>query len=500
MTPLLQMRGIERRFGAVRANDGIDLDVPAGQIVGLLGENGSGKTTLMNVLFGMLRPDAGAVVFRGRELSGHGPSQAMAAGLAMIHQHFKLIEAMTVVENVMLGWTVAGQVLRRAAMAQRVRDASQRFGLDLDPQARIGDLPLGRRQQVEILKAILRDAELLIMDEPTSNLAPPEVAGLFAILRRLRTEGRGVILITHKLGEALEVCDEVVVLRAGRVVGRTAASGTSRGQLAEMMVGNAVERVETRRAATPGAGRLGGVRLAVARLRAAGLGGIDLALHGGEIVGVAGVDGNGQFELAQTLAGLHPAVAGTIRLEGRDVTRAGVAARTRAGLAYMPADRSDVSLVPAMTVAENLMLRDARRPPYSRRGLLSHAGREAKARALIAAYDIRTPGPATPVARLSGGNQQKIVVARELDRAPTVLIAHQPTWGLDPDATRSVLGRMLALRDAGAAVLAISSELEELLAISDRIAVMAAGKFIGVTSRADADLRQIGLWMAGHAA
>jgi len=489
------MRGIVRSFGALRANDGIDLDVGAGQIVGLLGENGSGKTTLMKILFGMLPPDAGGIVFRGHELSGHHPGDAMQAGLAMIHQHFMLVEAMTVAENVMLGWPEAGRVLRRAAIATRIREASHRFGLDLDPAARIADLPLGRRQRVEILKAILRDAELLILDEPTSNLAPTEVAGLLDVLRRLRAEGKGIVFITHKLGEVLEVCDEVVVLRAGRVTGRMPVAGASRGQLAAMMVGRDVVPVHTPDPRPPGA-----VRLGLRDLRGPGLGGIDLELRGGEILGVAGVDGNGQIELAETLAGLRRATGGAILLDGRDVTRAGVAARMRAGLAYLPADRAHTALVRSMTIAENLMLRDTHRAPYARHGLLSRAGGWAQARRLIAAYDIRTPGPGAIAARLSGGNQQKIVVARELDRAPAVVLAHQATWGLDPGATRFVLDSLVALRNGGAAVLMIASELDEVLAISDRVAVMSGGRFAGLVTRAEADLGRIGLWMAGQAA
>ena len=495
MPALLEMRGIVRCFGALRANDGIDLDVQPGEILGLLGENGSGKSTLMKVLFGMLAPDAGSIVLRGRPLAGHRPAEAMAAGLAMIHQHFMLVEAMTVVENAMLGWPAAGRVLRRAAMAARVREASRRFGLDLDPGARIADLPLGRRQRVEILKAILREAELLILDEPTSNLAPSEVAGLLDILRRLRGEGKGIVFISHKLPEVLEVCDAVVVLRAGRVAGRAPIAGVSRGQLAEMMVGR-----ELAAPLAPTPRPAGAVRLTVQGLTAPGLVALGFDLRGGEILGVAGVDGNGQLELAETLAGLRRARAGRIVLAGRDITAASVAARVRAGLAYMPADRAHTALVRPMTVAENLMLRDSTRTPYAHGVLLARAAGAARARALMAEYDIRAPDPGAMVARLSGGNQQKIVVARELDRTPAVLVAHQATWGLDPGATRFVLDRMLALRDAGAAVLYISSELEEVLAIGDRIAVMAGGGFAGVVARAQAQPRQLGLWMAGRAA
>ena len=487
MTTLLQMRGIVRCFGAVRANDGIDLDVASGRIVGLLGENGSGKSTLMKLLFGMLAPDAGTITFKGRELSGHRPAEAMAAGLAMIHQHFMLIEAMTVAENVMLGWPQAGHWLQRKTIAAQVRDASARFGLDLDPQARVADLPLGRRQRIEILKAILRGADLLILDEPTSNLAPAEVAGLLAILRRLKAEGRGIVFITHKLPEVLDVCDEVVVLRAGKVAGRAATAGVSRATLAEMMVGRDTTAPHTPDARPPGA-----PRLVVRNLRGPGLD-VSFDLHAGEILGVAGVDGNGQLELADTLAGLRRA-EGSVSLDGAEIGRATVAARVRAGLAYLPADRARTSLVRSMTIAENLSLRDAD-------GFLLHpAAQAADARDRMAAYDIRAPGPQTITARLSGGNQQKIVVARELGRAPSVVIAHQAAWGLDPGATRFVLDRVIALRNAGAAVLYISSELEEVLAIGDRIAVLSGGRFAGVVARAEADLGRIGLWMAGQAA
>jgi ABC-type uncharacterized transport system ATPase subunit len=495
MTALLEMRGIVRCYGTVRANDGIDLDVHAGEIVGLLGENGSGKSTLMKVLFGMTPPDGGGIVFRGSELSGHRPREAMAAGIAMIHQHFMLIEAMTVVENVMLGWEEAGWRLDRNVMAERIRDASRRFGLSLDPFARVADLPLGRRQRIEILKAVLRRAELLILDEPTSNLAPSEVGELLGILRSLRRDGKGIVFITHKLPEVLEVCDTVVVLRAGRVSGRASVAGANRAQLAEMMVGRDVSAPQVLGPSPPGR-----TRLAITALRGAALGPVDLAIRGGEILGIAGVDGNGQLELAETLAGMRRAAAGSISLDGRDMTRASVAARMRAGLAYMPADRASTALVRSMTITDNLRLRDSKAPPYARHGFLAGRAAVAQARTLMQRFDIRAPSPATIAGRLSGGNQQKIVIARELDRNPAVLIAHQPTWGLDPGATHFVLERMIALRDAGAAVLYISSELEEVLSISDRIAVLAGGTIAGIMPRTAIDMPQLGLWMSGRAA
>jgi ABC-type uncharacterized transport system ATPase subunit len=494
MTALLEMRGIVRRFGAVSANDGIDLDVSEGEILGLLGENGSGKSTLMKVLFGMIPPDAGRIVFRGRVLSGHRPADAMAAGIAMIHQHFMLIEAMSVVENVMLGWPAAGRLLKRTEMTDRVRQASRRFGLDLEPDAMIADLSLGRRQRVEILKAVLREADLLILDEPTSNLAPSEVADLLAILRRLRAEGKGIVFITHKLPEVFEVCDRVVVLRAARVSGGAPIGEVTKAQLAEMMVGRDVTVPHADRSPTRGP-----VRLKVVGLEGPGLGPLSFEVRGGEILGVAGVDGNGQIELAETLAGLRQPRAGAVILDGRDITRAAVVARTKAGVAYMPADRSSTALVRTLSIAENLMLRDSREPPYAQGMLLSIGGLHDKAGRLMKEYDIRGQGPKTVAARLSGGNQQKIVIARELDRRPAVLIAHQAAWGLDPGATRFVLERVLALREDGAAILYFSSELEEVLEVADRIAVMANRGFAGVTMRKGADIGQIGLWMSGRA-
>lgn len=491
---LLEMRGIAKSFGATRANDGVDLDVQAGQVVGLLGENGSGKSTLMKILFGMVVPDAGGIVFRGRELSDHTPRQAIAAGIGMVHQHFMLVDAMTVAENVMLGWDKAGRWLRKASIADEIRETSRRYGLDLDPDLRVADLPLGRRQRVEILKLLLRGAELLILDEPTSNLSPPEIEGLIEVMRRLRTEGKGIVFISHKLGEVLAVCDEVVVLRDGRVAGRQPVAQATRQELARLMIGRDVTEPLRRVEHAPGATRLAVRDLGVSGNR---LVGVSFEVRAGEVLGIAGVDGNGQLELVEAIAGLEAPSAGAVAIGGRDVTRAGVAERVAAGLSYIPADRAHTSIVRSMSIAENLALRDVRRDPFSHRGWLSGKGFAANARRQIEAYAIRAPGPDARADQLSGGNQQKIVVAREIGRAPKVLVAFQATWGLDPGATRFVLERVLALRAAGAAVLYVSSELEEVLNIADRVGVLHGGKLVGLMPREAVDLGELGLMMAG---
>lgn len=496
---MLELRGIEKRYGLVLANAGIDLAVSAGSVLGLLGENGSGKSTLMKILFGMVPADAGSILFRQRELSGHRPADAMAAGIGMVHQHFMLFDGMSVSENVQLGLGPSGMRaagLRQGQAAAAIRDASARYGLELDPGTVVGTLPLGRRQRVEIVKALMRGAQLLILDEPTSNLSPPEVAQLFRIVRRLRDEGRAVIFISHKLGEVLEICDRIVVLRDGRVVAQQETGLASRADLARLMVGREATLPFERTDASPG-----GIVLALDDIRlqdAASGGGITCDLRGGEILAIAGVDGNGQQELARTIAGLQRPRTGRIRIHGRDVTRQGVSARMAAGLAYIPPDRAATSLVPALSIAENLMLRDARRLPFSRHGWLRRRAAVAHAERAIRAYAIRASSPSVRAGSLSGGNQQKIVLAREIGRQPGVLVALQPTWGLDPGATRLVLDRMLELRAAGAAILYISSELEEVMALGDRIGVMSAGQLVGIVPRAQASVERIGLMMGGE--
>jgi simple sugar transport system ATP-binding protein len=495
---MLELRGIAKSYGAVRANCGIDLTVPAGKIVGLLGENGSGKSTLMKVLFGMVPPDSGTITFKGRPLAGHSPRAALAAGIGMIHQHFMLVDAMTVTENVMLGWDRAGRWLRPRGIAAMIRTASRTYGLELDPQAIVGQLSFGLRQRVEIMKLILRGADLLILDEPTSNLSPPEVAGVLQVMRRLREQGRSVIFISHKLGEVLELCDEIVVLRDGEVAGRCTAAGATHAALAHMMVGREVSAAVRHDERAPGDDALAVNGLAlrdapgVERLRD-----VTFGLRAGEILAVAGVDGNGQADLVDVLAGLKAPSGGRIALAGRDITRSTAGERLAAGLAYIPVDRAGTALVPDMTIEDNLALRDFGRAPLCRGLWLDRSAFRTLASMRIAEFGIRTPAPDVPVRTLSGGNQQKVVVAREIGRKPRVLVAFQPTWGLDPGATRFVIDQILALRDAGGAVLYISAELEEVLMLGDRIAVMYGGRLSEPVRRSDADVTEIGLAMAG---
>jgi general nucleoside transport system ATP-binding protein len=496
--PTLEMEGICKRYGAVRANEGVNLSAAPRQIVGLLGENGSGKSTLMKILYGMVRPDAGAIRFKGQALSGHTPRDAIRAGIGMIHQHFMLVEAMTVVENVMLGWEKTGAWLQEREVAKLVRSTSQEYGLGLDPQAVVGDLSFGKRQRLEIVKALLRGAELLVLDEPTSNLSPPEVTALLAVMQRIASDNRSIIFITHKLGEVFEVCHEVTVLRDGKNAGCCRPAETTRNELARMMVGREFGSGTPRLERTSGPAVLEVNRITLED--GSGLKRLDevsFSVREGEILAVAGVDGNGQTELVEVLAGLQKPTGGSVTLGGQNITKKSVSERLKAGLAYIPVDRSTTSLVPGMTIAENLGLRDFAEPPL-RRGLrLNHPAFQSRAITRMAEFAIRGDGPKATVSTLSGGNQQKIVIAREIGRKPRALIAFQATWGLDPGATRFVIEQILALRDSGGAVLYLSSDLEELLGIGDRIGVLANGRLTGIVPRAEANPAEIGLLMAG---
>lgn len=499
MQAMLEMRGISKSYGDVLANRHIDLTVRPGEIVGLLGENGSGKSTLMKILFGMVRPDEGGIVYQGRELSIGSPKGALEAGIAMIHQHFTLVEAMTVTENLMLG-QASGRWLDHAGMARQIREAGERYGLSIDPHVRVENLALGEKQRVEILKAILRGADLLILDEPTSILSPPEIAQLLGFLKRFRAENRSVIFITHKLGEVLDVADHVVVLRDGQVVGAQSTEGATRQSLARLMVGREASAAVARSDRKPGPERLRVVHLGacdadgVPRLQD-----VSFSLRAGEVLALAGIDGNGQGELADTLAGLTRASSGMIYLDGQDITRGGAKSRLDAGIAYLPADRAGTSLVQQMSIEDNLMLRDFDRRPYSAGGLLARKTLRLIAATRIKDFNVRTASASAAARTLSGGNQQKVALAREIGRKPEILIVFQPTWGLDPESTQFVIRNILALRNAGGAVLYISSELEEVLALGDRIAVMSEGRIVEMLDRDDADMERIGLALAGSA-
>jgi simple sugar transport system ATP-binding protein len=452
----------------------------------------------MKCLFGMVQPDAGGIVFKGRELDARSPRDAIRAGIGMIHQHFTLVDAMTVAENVMLGWEQTSRWLDTARVSDTIVQASREYGLDVDPHARVGDLPLGMRQRVEIAKALVRGCELLILDEPTSILGPPEVARLLALMGRLREQGKSVIFISHKLGEVLEVCDEIVVLREGKVAGRRKARDATRAELSRIMVGRDIAEPPAR-----AAGPVGAVRLAVRELAAADaagvprLKGLSFELRSGEILAIAGVDGNGQAELADALAGLLPSASGTIELNGEIITRLTASERLSRGLAYIPADRASTSLVQSMSVADNLRLRAYGTAPFSRSGFLNNDFSENNAKKAVEQFDIRCSSTAASVTTLSGGNQQKVVVAREIGREPAVLVAFQPTWGLDPAATRFVTDSVLALRARGGAVLYISSELEEVLAVGDRVGVLYDGRLIDLMPREEADASRIGMALSG---
>jgi simple sugar transport system ATP-binding protein len=406
---------------------------------------------------------------------------------------------MTVTENLMLGWSERGGAwLDHAGTAARVREAVTRYGLEIDPDARVEALALGEKQRVEILKAILRGAHLLILDEPTSILSPPEIALLLAFLKRFRAEGHSVVFITHKLGEVLEVADQVVVLRDGQVVGDAPTAGATRESLARMMVGRELAPTAPRSTSNPGA-----VRLQIEGLSASDASGVErlrgasFTLRAGEVLALAGIDGNGQAELADALAGIIAPSHGRILLDGVDVTRGNARSRLAAGIAYIPADRAGTSLVQGMSIEDNLALRDISSTPFSTAGRIARGALRKLALQRMHDFDIRAASPNVPARTLSGGNQQKVALARELSRGPRVVIAFQPTWGLDPGATRFVVESLLKLREQGAAVLYISSELEEVLQVGDRIGVLSEGRVVDVVDRADADLESIGLALAG---
>lgn len=482
----IAMVNITKRFPGVVANQGVHFAVQSGEIHGLLGENGAGKTTLMNILCGLYHPDAGEIYRQGQPVVFHRPAAAITAGIGMVHQHFQLVDRFTVAENLILGvrrglWRENPQRLH-----QRLGDLAARYGLDLDPAIPVWQLSVGQQQRVEILKALYRGASVLILDEPTAVLTPQETQGLMGILRGLAAQGTAIIFISHKLNEVLGVCDRVTVLRDGQTVGTVAAADCDTHQLAAMMVGREVDF--TRPSPAPQISRQPLLRLeqvsALGDHDRPALREVNLALYGGEIVGIAGVDGNGQRELEEVIVGLRSPTSGTIHSDGP--------------LAHIPSDRYSMGLIGSFSVTENLLLRDLHRPPFQRRGLLRPAAMAQHAAALVKDYLIRTPSVQTPAGTLSGGNAQKVVIARELSRQPQVIVAAQPTRGLDVGAIEYVHSQLLAQRDQGAAILLISTELDEILRLCDRIAVLYEGRIVGWVKAETAAVNQLGLMMAGQ--
>ncbi|HEX9357564.1 MAG TPA: ABC transporter ATP-binding protein [Streptosporangiaceae bacterium] len=494
----LELKGITKRFGSLVANDHIDLTVEQAQIHALLGENGAGKTTLMNVLFGLSQPDVGEILIDGQPQHLESPGDAIRAGIGMVHQHFMLVPVFTVAENVTLGMerTRVLGLLDRRRTRRDVRELSERYGLEVDPDALVEDLPVGVQQRVEIIKALMRDASVLILDEPTSVLTPLETEELFRIMRDLRAGGRSLVFISHKLKEVQEIADTITVIRRGRVVGERPPT-TSDAELASLMVGRSVQLRVTKPPARPGDVRLDVQGLTVTSEQGkSALDEVSFQVRAGEILGVAGVQGNGQTELCEALVGLMPTAAGSVRLEGRDLTHATPRQRLHSGVGYIPEDRQEDGLVAGFSVADNLILDVYNEPPYSSGIALDLGTINRTAAERVADFDVRTTSTATPVGTLSGGNQQKVILAREVGREVRLLVASQPTRGLDVGSIEFVHRRIIEQRDQGLGVLLISSELDEIYALSDRIAVMYEGKITGFRDP-DVPAEELGMLMAG---
>ena len=496
----LELRGITKRFPGVVANEGVDLVIQPGEIHALLGENGAGKTTLMNVLYGLYRPDEGQILVDDREVSFDGPADAIEAGIGMVHQHFMLVPVFTVTENVMLGIESVGRFfgqLDKPAAKRRIMDISRRHGLKVDPDAVVEDLPVGVRQRVEIIKTLYRFSNVLILDEPTAVLTPQEATDLIGVMRSLTETGTSIVFITHKLNEVLEVADRITVLRRGKVAGSTTPDETTREELAAMMVGRDVQLTVDKDAAKPQEPVLEVRDLVVRDERGhAAVDHLDLTVRAGEILAIAGVQGNGQSELVEAIAGLREADSGEVRISGelvgsspRDVYRAGVA--------HVPEDRMHDGLVGDFSVGDNLILTSYWDEPFSRGLTLDRDAIGEAATARVEEFDIRTPSVHNQVSNLSGGNQQKVIAAREFSRPLKLIIAAQPTRGLDVGSIEFIHRRIVEKRDEGTAVLIVSSELEEVMALGDRIGVMYQGRIVDILDPADATMERLGLLMGG---
>jgi simple sugar transport system ATP-binding protein len=499
----VELRGISKRFPGVVANAGVDLSVDSGEVLALLGENGAGKSTLMNILFGLYRPDEGEIVLDGEPVQFSSPADAIAAGIGMVHQHFMLVPVFTVTENVILGTEPTGLAgaIDRSDARQRVLDLSRQYGLEVDPDALIEDLPVGIQQRVEILKALFRQANCLILDEPTSVLTPKEIGELMEIIRSLKDGGRSIIFISHKLKEVLAVADDIAVLRRGRVVGHIEPDHADEQTLASMMVGRDVKLVVDKEPAQAGDPVLEVDNLVVtspAGLRV--VDGVSFTVRSGEIVAVAGVQGNGQSELVEAITGMRPVASGHVRLDGREVTGWPPDRLFGAGLAHVPEDRQRDGLIGGFAVADNMVLNQWRNRPYAKGIVMDWGEVHRHAEELVRDFDVRAASIQTPASTLSGGNQQKVIVAREFSHVEKLLILSQPTRGLDVGSIQYIHGRIVAKRDEHVGVVLNSSELDEIMALADRIVVMYRGRIIGELDRADATRDAVGLLMAGSVA
>jgi len=500
MAPILELRGITKRFPGVLANDAIDLTLEKGEIHALLGENGAGKTTLMNILYGLYDPDEGDIFIQGEKATIESPTDAINQGIGMVHQHFMLIPVFTVTENVMLGEEAvkAGGILDRAQAAGEILQISEQYHLEVPPEAYIKDLPVGVQQRVEIIKLLYRKADILIFDEPTAVLTPQEADELFKIMRSLAEKGKSIIFITHKLREVLDVADRITVIRRGQVIGTTTPQEADQAKLAEMMVGREVTLELERSPLEAGEPVLMVKDLTVADDRnQIAVDGVTFEVRAGEVLGIAGVQGNGQTELVEAVTGLRHALEGSIELLGEDIGHAPVRRITEKGIAHVPEDRQRDGLILSFPVVDNLALQTYYMPPNAKGVVLQEAVMLEQAQKLIEDFDIRTPGALTSVGSLSGGNQQKVIVAREFSRPIRLLVASQPTRGLDVGSIEYIHNRILEKRDNGCAVLLVSPELDEVMQLSDRIAVMYRGRILAVLPSDEARKEQIGLLMAG---
>ena len=499
-TPVLEARGITKVFPGVVANQDVNLKLHKGEILALLGENGAGKSTLMNVIFGLYHPTEGEILVNGQAVRMKTPRDAIALGIGMVHQHFQLVPVMTVTDNIMLGdESIKNGLLDRRKVAARIKEISERYDMQVDTEAVIEDLPVGVRQRIEIVKSLYRDANILILDEPTAVLTPQEIEGLFRVMQTLKEQGNSIIFITHKLKEVLRIADRIMVLRGGRTVGEADPKTATQQQLAEMMVGREVILTVEKGAATPA-----DVVLEIENIKASSdlgdpaLRGVSLSVRSGEIVGVAGVQGNGQTELVEVITGLRKAESGHVRIKGADMTNASPRRVTHEGhSSHVPEDRHAYGMVDSYSIADNLVLNQYYLPPFARAATIQQGPIDEHAKALVAEFDVRTPSIHTHGGSLSGGNQQKMVVAREFSRPINLLIAAQPTRGIDVGSIEFIHNQIVAKRDEGVAVLLVSAELDEIMALSDRIAVMYKGEIIDIVDRKDATREGLGLLMAG---